>query len=90
MSITYEHGIEIDMEPDLQPEGDMVVTLQLIEDGLDQYLTLVGEQSPPRIKCLDGSLTLVSPSHKHERGGDRLDDFVKAVCDVLDIRVAAQ
>jgi Uma2 family endonuclease len=37
------------------------------------------------IKYHEGSLTLVSPSRKHERGSDRLDDLIKAVCDGLGI-----
>lgn len=85
MSTIQDDEIEIEVGTDAPPMGDMVITLELGDGGLDGYLELVGDRSGPLIKCLDGSLTLVSPSHQHERGESRLDDFVKVVCDELEI-----
>ncbi|QDV33506.1 Uma2 family endonuclease [Tautonia plasticadhaerens] len=87
MSTIQDEEIEIEIEvgPDVPPEGDMVITLQVGDGGLDRYLELVGDRNGPRIKCLDGSLTIVSPSFRHERGGERLNDFIGVVCEELDI-----
>ena len=49
---------------------DMVTTLEVGPGGLDRYLDLVGDRRNPLIKYHGGSLTLVSPSHKHERGAE--------------------
>lgn len=62
------------------PGVDMVMTLDIGPWGLDRFLALVGDRRGPRIKYRDGSLTLVSPSRKHERSSDRIDDLIKAVC----------
>lgn len=72
-------------EPPPLADVDMVTTLEVGPWGLDRYLTLVGDRRNPRIKYRHGSLTLVSPSPKHERRSERLDDLVKAVCDGLRI-----
>jgi len=66
---------------------DMVTTLEIGPWGLDRFLALVGDRRSPRIKYRDGSLTLVSPSRKHERGSDRIDDLIKAACTGLNIPV---
>ena len=64
---------------------DMVTTLDVGPGGLDRYLELVGDRPGPRIKYRQGSLTLVSPSHIHETGAERVDGLVKAMCTELDI-----
>jgi Uma2 family endonuclease len=64
---------------------DMVTTLHVGPRALDRYLALVGDGRNPLIKYHGGSLTLVSPSRGHERGADRIDDLIKAVCDGLAI-----
>lgn len=75
----------VSTEIDIPSGVDMVITLDIGPGGLDRYLDLVGDRRNPLIKYREGSLTLVSPSRKHERGGDRIDGFVKEVCDVLGI-----
>src|SRR4051812_17623905 len=64
---------------------DMVTTLEVVPGGLDLYLELVGDCHGPLIKYRHGSLTLVSPSPSHERGAERLDGMVKAICAELDV-----
>ena len=68
---------------------DMVTTLDIGPGRLDRYLKLVGDRRNPLIKYHEGSLTLVSPSRKHERGADRIDDLIKAICDGLGIHCHA-
>ncbi len=77
----------LDVDDDLSGTGacDMVVTLEIGANRLDRYLKLVGDRNGPRIKHLDGSLTLVSPSGPHERTSDRIDGVIKAICEELDI-----
>ncbi len=64
---------------------DMVTTLNIGPNGLDRYLDLVGDRRNPLIKYREGSLTLVSPSQKHERSADRIDGLIKGICDELGI-----
>lgn len=66
---------------------DMVVTLPIAPGGFDRFLDAIEDRVRPLIKYRQGSLTLVSPSYTHERRSDRLDDLVKAVCDVLNIPI---
>jgi Uma2 family endonuclease len=66
-------------------EIDMVTDLDIGPGGVDRYLELVGDHAGPLIKYRRGRLTLVSPSHEHERGAERLDGVVKAICAELDI-----
>ncbi len=63
---------------------DMVTNLDIGPRGIDRYLELVGDRPGPLIKYRQGSLTLVSPSHAHERGAERLDGLVKAICAEMD------
>jgi Uma2 family endonuclease len=74
---------------DIDTNVDMVVTIEIGPNGLDRYLDLVGDRTGPRIKYLQGSLTLVSPTGKHERGGDLLDELVKMIGEELDIAYLA-
>jgi Uma2 family endonuclease len=66
-------------------DPDMVVDLDLGPGGISAYLQLIGERRNPLIKYHQGSLTLVSPSHAHERFAERLDGLVKAICAGLDL-----
>ncbi|HEU5118161.1 MAG TPA: hypothetical protein VFT74_16185, partial [Isosphaeraceae bacterium] len=60
------------------PKTDQCVELHDIEwNGYRQMLRLKGERRYPRLIYLDGGLELVSPSYRHELGGDRLDRLVK-------------
>jgi Uma2 family endonuclease len=72
-------------DPQALPDIDRVTMLNIGPNGLDRYLELVGDRCNPLIKYRDGRLTLVSPSQRHERGADRLDDLIKMVCDELGI-----
>lgn len=71
--------------PAISSDVDMVTELYLGPGGLDAYLKLVGDGKNPLIKYRNGSLTLMSPSQRHERGAERIDDLIKAVCDELGI-----
>ncbi len=66
--------------------ADQVVTIRCdAPDALDRYLAMVGDHAGPRIKFLDGSLTLVSPARKHERSNDRIDAVIKAIGAVFEV-----
>jgi Uma2 family endonuclease len=71
--------------PAIDLDIDMATSLRIDPGGLDGYLKLVGDSRGPLIKYRDGSLTLVSPSHRHERGAERIDGLIKGVCAVLGI-----
>jgi Uma2 family endonuclease len=64
---------------------DMVTTLDIGPGNLDRYLDLVGDRRNPLIKYREGSLTLVSPSGRHEVRSDRADGLIKGICAVLNI-----
>jgi Uma2 family endonuclease len=70
---------------DVPRDVDMVTTLHVGPRGLDRYLKLVGDRKGPLVKFHDGSLTLVSPSYRHDRSSDQFDDLIKTICDVLGI-----
>lgn len=66
---------------------DIVTHLRIEPGGLDHYLAMVGEDGGnPLVKCLEGSLILVSPRLSHERSGKKIDRLIAAVCSVLGIR----
>lgn len=64
---------------------DMVVSLQIGAGNLDRFLDLIGDAAGPRIKYLEGSLILVSPSRDHDQAAERLDDLIKAIGGILRI-----
>jgi Uma2 family endonuclease len=65
---------------------DMAVTMVDIGwDGFETIARMREDRSGPRLIYAHGSLTLVSPSHEHEHGSDRLDRIVMAVCSELRI-----
>lgn len=66
-------------------EMDMVTTLHIGAHGLDRFLDVVEDRRRPLIKYRQGSLTLVSPSQRHERGAERLDGLVKGICAVMNL-----
>lgn len=67
---------------------DVVMTLDVGPDPIANYLRLRGgREGGPLIKCVDGELTLVSPSGDHEDAALRLNVIVEEVCAVLKIRV---
>jgi hypothetical protein len=58
---------------------DTVVTFQIKPGTLLQFLEARAEGGP-RLKCFEGSVTLVSPGMPHEMKGCRLDLLILAVC----------
>ncbi len=82
---TQVDGPAVSTDLSIPPGVDMEITLDIGPGGLDRYLDLVGDRRIPLIKYHEGSLTLVSPSQRHERSAERIDGFVKEVCGVLGI-----
>jgi Uma2 family endonuclease len=66
-------------------EPDTVVTFQINPGTLLQFLEARAEGGP-RLKCFEGSVTLVSPGMPHEMKGYRLDLLILAVCLELGIK----
>jgi Uma2 family endonuclease len=66
---------------------DTVTTLSVGPDPIKNYLRLVtgGGEGGPLIKCMPGSLILVSPSVDHERPGRRLYLLIAVNCTALKI-----
>ncbi len=71
--------------PALTIAPDTVVTFQINPGTLLQFLETRAEGGP-RLKCFEGSVTLVSPGMPHEREGSRLDYLILAVCLELGIK----
>jgi Uma2 family endonuclease len=63
---------------------DAVVSFEINPGTLLQFLEARAEGGP-RLKCFDGTVTLVSPGMPHEVAGERLATLVLAVC--LELRV---
>lgn len=64
---------------------DIVISFEINPGTLLQFLDSRAEGGP-RLKCFDGSVTLVSPGKSHETTGSRLDHLILAVCLELGIR----
>jgi Uma2 family endonuclease len=64
---------------------DQVITFQINPGTLLEFLGARAEGGP-RLKCFEGSVTLVSPGKSHETRGSRLDLLMLAVCLELGIR----
>src|SRR5436309_13141532 len=58
---------------------DSVISFELNPGTLLQFLETRAEGGP-RLKCFEGSVTLVSPGMPHEKSGSRLDLLILAVC----------
>src|SRR4051812_1716691 len=63
---------------------DIVLSFEINPGTLLQFLESRAE-SGPRLKCFEGSVTLVSPGMPHETKGYRLDLLILAVC--LELRI---
>lgn len=64
-------------EPAAETQGDQLVALEGIDwAGYAAMLRLRGEHSLPRMTYLDGRLSLVSPSYRHETLKKLLDYFI--------------
>lgn len=64
---------------------DSVISFEINPGTLLQFLEARAE-SGPRLKCLEGSVTLVSPGMPHEVAGERLSILILAICLELRIR----
>jgi hypothetical protein len=64
---------------------DSVLSFEINPGTLLQFLEARAEGGP-RLKCFEGSVTLVSPGMPHEVAGERLASLVLAVCLELRIR----
>jgi Uma2 family endonuclease len=58
---------------------DIVLSFEINPGTLLQFLESRAEGGP-RLKCFEGSVTLVSPGMPHELKGSRLDHMILAVC----------
>lgn len=63
---------------------DSVISFDINPGSLLQFLETRAEGGP-RLKCFEGSVTLVSPGMPHELMGNRLDHLILAVC--LELRI---
>jgi Uma2 family endonuclease len=66
---------------------DIVISFEINPSTLLQFLESRAEGGP-RLKCFEGSVTLVSPGMPHEIAGGRLASLVLAICLELRIRVS--
>jgi Uma2 family endonuclease len=67
---------------------DTVLSFEINPGTLLKFLEARAEKGP-RLKCFEGSVTLVSPGMPHERELDRLSSLVKAICFALRIKLSA-
>ena len=65
---------------------DTVISFEINPGTLLQLLGSRAE-SGPRLKCFEGSVTLVSPGMPHENAGVRLSFVIMAICFALRIKV---
>jgi Uma2 family endonuclease len=66
-------------------DADRVMTFDINPGTLLQFLETRAEGGP-RLKCVEGSVTLVSPGKSHETTGLRLEQIIMAVCLELGIK----
>src|SRR5947199_9273079 len=67
---------------------DIVLSFEINPGTLLQFLDTRAEGGP-RLKCFEGSVTLVSPGMPHEIASERLSSLVLAVCLELKIKHSA-
>jgi Uma2 family endonuclease len=66
-------------------DPDTVMSFEINPGTILQFLETRPEKGP-RLKCFEGSVTLVSSGRSHESAGSRLDLFILAVCYELRIK----
>src|SRR4051794_9542484 len=71
------------LAPTIAP--DSVMSFEIKPGTLLQFLETRAEGGP-RLKCFEGSVTLVSPGESHELMGKRFDHMILAICFVLRIK----
>src|SRR3954462_15288450 len=67
---------------------DTVLSFQINPGTLLQLLETRAEKGP-RLKCFEGSVTLVSPGRTHEEYGSRLDYLIVEICRGLGVKFKA-
>jgi len=67
---------------------DMVISFEINPGTLLEFLDSRAEGGP-RLKCFEGSVTLVSPGKSHETMGSRLDRLILAICLELGVKHSA-
>jgi Uma2 family endonuclease len=65
---------------------DSVLSFEINHGTLHQFLEARAETGP-RLKCFEGSVTLVSPGAPHEDAGTRLSYLVTAICFAVRIKI---
>src|SRR3954464_12662242 len=70
------------LAPTITP--DRVISFEINPGTLLQFLETRAEGGP-RLKCFEGSVTLVSPGMPHELWANRLENLILAVC--LELRI---
>jgi Uma2 family endonuclease len=73
------------LQPPIAP--DAVLSFEINPGTLLQFLETRAEGGP-RLKCFEGSVTLVSPGMPHEHDLDRLSSLVLAICFALRIKLS--
>ncbi len=68
-------------------DPDTVISFEINPGTLLQFLETRPEGGP-RLKCLEGSVTLVSPGMPHEVSGWRFESLVLAICLELGIKLS--
>ena len=87
--LIYADGCLTLVSPSLDEESSSVTLLDIGWEGFEAVAAMKGDRKYPRLIYAEGSLTLVSPSSAHERGGDRLDQFIKIICYELGVAYEA-
>ena len=73
------------LAPPITP--DAVVSFEINPGMLLQFLEARADRNGPRLKCVEGSVTLVSPGKTHEDAGVRLSFVILAICLELRIKI---
>jgi Uma2 family endonuclease len=64
---------------------DIVMEFRLAPGGYRAFVDALEDGARPRIKCFQGSVTLVSPGRSHETTGRRLGSLIAALCEGLEL-----
>ena len=64
---------------------DTVLSFEIRPGTLHRFLEARADRAGPRLKCVEGSVTLVSPGMPHEVAGERLSIMILAIC--LELRI---
>src|SRR6185437_14543608 len=79
----WRAGMASTLAPTITP--DAVISFEINPGTLPQFLETRPEGGP-RLKCVEGRVTLVSPGKSHETAGGRLVSLILAVCLELNVK----